>query len=154
MTTKLIHLYIAHLLEVYFHSCSGLDYDLDREEIQASYEVLQPQYNLGTPGQLVIPGSESISHWNLQLDIYTLCSYCLRQNPRKITWKYVSSWSFRYWWLLQEKLTLILWIPSVATSGAPQFLGSLFCFRSGDHKLLLKFGGDLLKYTPLRITSV
>lgn len=53
------------------------------------------------------------------------------------------------------ELTLLLWIPSfVATSGAPQFLGSLFCFRSGDHGLRLKFGGDLLKYTPLRITCL
>ena len=59
------HLCIVHLLEVYFKFLIGLvlnDYDLNREEIQASYQVLQPQYNLGTPGQLVIPGSESISH--------------------------------------------------------------------------------------------
>ena len=48
------------------------DYDLDREEIQASYQVLQPQYNFSTPGQLVIPGSENISHWNLQLNMYTV----------------------------------------------------------------------------------
>ena len=63
-----LQLCIVHLLEVYFKFLTGLalnDYDLDCEEIQASYQVLQPQYNLGTPGQLVIPGSDSISHWNL-----------------------------------------------------------------------------------------